>query len=163
MKKQATTTGKHENEITLTLCKNVFLARKLSGLTQIKLGTLLGIDPDTVRSWEACRKRPSDDHVWALSAVMGMKGRGEWLWFWQDHPEIEKMLEEGGAHMAQFRAGLNIAKSVTPGYAAEGGNDALTNCERPTLSHPLTSRPNLSFSERARHLVSDNEQLNRAN
>lgn len=41
---------KREDEITVRIAKNISVFRKNFGLTQIKLASMLGVDPDTVRS-----------------------------------------------------------------------------------------------------------------
>lgn len=46
---------KREDEITVRIAKNISVFRKNFGLTQMKPAAMLSVDPDTVRSWEACR------------------------------------------------------------------------------------------------------------
>jgi DNA-binding transcriptional regulator YiaG len=56
------------------LPEGVAAARKRLGLSQRKLAAQLGVDPTTVRHWEAGRHRPTQRSLHVIAKVLGRAG-----------------------------------------------------------------------------------------
>jgi transcriptional regulator with XRE-family HTH domain len=85
--------AKHTDPITKRLGENIFLARKIFSLSQVKLATKIGVDPDTVRNWEACRRKPDHDIIVKMAAVLGLgEAPDPWEWFYLQHPQERAQL-----------------------------------------------------------------------
>jgi transcriptional regulator with XRE-family HTH domain len=73
-----------------TFGRTVRYRRTKLGLSQAKLGELVGRSPSTVRSWERDHSRPNDPHViTTLSAILGIDERTLFEKAGQPQPEIE--------------------------------------------------------------------------
>ena len=73
-----------------TFGRTVRYRRTELGLSQTKLGELVGRSPSTVRSWERDKSHPNDPHViTTLSAILGIDERTLFEKAGQPHPEIE--------------------------------------------------------------------------
>ena len=73
-----------------TFGRTVRYRRTKLGLSQTKLGELVGRSPSTVRSWERDKSRPSDPHViTTLCAILGVDERTLFEKAGQPQPEVE--------------------------------------------------------------------------
>ena len=70
--------------------RTVRYRRTKLGLSQAKLGELVGRSPMTIRSWERDKSHPNDPHViTALSAILGVDERSLFEKAGQPQPELE--------------------------------------------------------------------------
>ncbi len=70
--------------------RTVRYRRTKLGLSQTKLGELVGRSPNTIRSWERDKSQPNDPHViTALSAILGVDERSLFEKAGQSEPELE--------------------------------------------------------------------------
>lgn len=70
--------------------RTVRYRRTKLGLSQAKLGELVGRSPMTIRSWERDKSHPNDPHVIiALSAILGVDERSLFEKAGQRQPELE--------------------------------------------------------------------------
>lgn len=70
--------------------RTVRYRRTKLGLSQAKLGELVGRSPMTIRSWERDKSHPNDPHViTALSAILGVDERSLFEKAGQRQPELE--------------------------------------------------------------------------
>ncbi len=70
--------------------RTVRYRRTKLGLSQTKLGELVGRSPNTIRSWERDKSQPNDPHViTALSAILGVDERSLFEKAGQPEPELE--------------------------------------------------------------------------
>lgn len=74
---------KEPDEITKQIAQNLVLLRKMHRLTQPGLGKLIKVGGDTVRGWEACRRKADPENIIAIAKALKLEGG--WLWFYQDH------------------------------------------------------------------------------
>ncbi len=73
-----------------TFGRTVRYRRTKLGLSQTKLGELVGRSPSTVRSWERDNSHPNDPHViTTLSAILGIDERTLFEKAGQPQPEVE--------------------------------------------------------------------------
>ncbi len=70
-----------ENEITLTLAKNILEARERAGMTRVELAAKLGCSAQAIIYWETGGREAPHESVVKLAQVFGRN----WLWFYQDH------------------------------------------------------------------------------
>jgi transcriptional regulator with XRE-family HTH domain len=80
------------------------------GLTQAKLGELVGRSTATIRSWERDKSRPNDDRVLsALAAILGIDERQLF-----DKADVEPPAVETSPTVEQALASLSITREPDP-------------------------------------------------
>jgi transcriptional regulator with XRE-family HTH domain len=105
--------------------RTVRYRRTQLGLSQTKLGELVGRSPSTIRSWERDKSHPNDPHViTALSAILGVDERSLFEKAGQPEPKVETSptieqelasLSPGGADTTEVADG----ESTESGYKSE--------------------------------------------
>ncbi len=69
---------KHSDEITEHVAKKIREARNLAGISQFELASRVGVDPDTVRNWESCRRRIDNESLLKLCNALNL----DWHWMY---------------------------------------------------------------------------------
>jgi len=130
-------TAKHQDPITKRLAENILLVRKIFGLSQVALATKIGVDPDTVRNWEACRRKPDHAHIVDMTKALGVgEGTDPWEWFYLQHPQERaqhlSLVPGTGSSLPTPTERDRILEAMIQDYIRRNGTDdgSLTVCGR---------------------------------
>lgn len=118
--------------------RTVRYQRTKLGLSQAKLGELVGRSTATIRAWERDKSRPNDQHV--LSALAAVLAVDEGQLF--EKAEVERpMVEETSPTIEQVLATLTPAPRAESLPFVEGDEDPVSDSAAETASEEVEQAP----------------------